>query len=69
VHKPAISILPQPAVEKTADNLKFDEFPLVPALVRPLALLYRENGLKKKSVDAFLECIEQHDRKARRPVF
>jgi DNA-binding transcriptional LysR family regulator len=63
-----VSILPQPAVEKAADDLKFDEFLLAPALVRPLALLYREHSLKEKSVAAFLECIERHDKQSKRAM-
>jgi len=61
-----VTILPESAVEKAADQLKLDEFVLAPALVRPLALLYRENSLKKEAVDALLECISRYDKESRR---
>jgi DNA-binding transcriptional LysR family regulator len=64
-----VSILPKRAVEHAADGLKVDEFELAPVLARPLALLYRENGLKKQPVDVFLECIKEHQKRFKSRYF
>jgi len=62
------SILPEPSIEKMAYNLEIDSFQLVPQLLRPVGILYRENSLKKHLVEIFVKCVMSVQKEAKKPA-
>lgn len=64
-----ISILPEPALERSAHNLDVEAFRLSPALLRPVGILYRENSLKRELIDVFIECVLSHKEEKKKPVY